>query len=169
MTNTFPRQKHSPDARPWYKHFWAWFVFALPATAVAAGLLTVVIATRNADSLVSDNYYKEGLAINVDLHREKLARDLGLQASLVIDSEREELRLQLDANSDFSYPQALRVRLIHPFDASSDREFVLHPMGHGLYLQKFDHLAAISWHAEISPLDTSAEEDNWKIVQKLER
>jgi hypothetical protein len=32
------------DDKPWYKQFWPWFVFALPAIAVIAGITTVIIA-----------------------------------------------------------------------------------------------------------------------------
>ncbi len=35
------------DSKPWYKQFWPWFVISLPATAVVAGLITVVIAVQN--------------------------------------------------------------------------------------------------------------------------
>ncbi len=34
----------SPEA--WYRQFWPWFVFGLPALAVAAGIVTVILALR---------------------------------------------------------------------------------------------------------------------------
>ena len=36
--------------KPWYREFWPWFLMSLPATAVIAGVATVVIAIQSADS-----------------------------------------------------------------------------------------------------------------------
>ncbi len=48
------RQRHS--SVPWYRQFWPWFLIALPASVVVAGVVTVFIAFNNADTLVNDNY-----------------------------------------------------------------------------------------------------------------
>ena len=40
------------DTKPWYRQFWPWFIIALPASAVVAGLTTVWIAMQTTDSLV---------------------------------------------------------------------------------------------------------------------
>ena len=48
------------DTKPWYRHFWVWFIIALPAAAVVAGLFTLYLAVSNPDSLViSDEEYRE--------------------------------------------------------------------------------------------------------------
>ena len=73
------------DTEPWYRQFWPWFIIALPATAVVAGLITLYIATVNRDTLVKDDYYKEGLALNQDLARSRRAADLGITADLSYD------------------------------------------------------------------------------------
>jgi hypothetical protein len=73
------------DTEPWYRQFWPWFIIALPATAVVAGLITLYIATVNRDTLVRDDYYKEGLALNQDLARSRRAADLGITAELAYD------------------------------------------------------------------------------------
>ncbi|MGD9265288.1 MAG: FixH family protein [Lysobacterales bacterium] len=46
------------ETKPWYRHFWVWFIIALPAAAVAAGLFTLWLAVSNPDSLVisADEY-----------------------------------------------------------------------------------------------------------------
>ena len=41
--------------QPWYRQFWPWFIIALPASAVVAGLLTLWIAMSNPDYLVIDD------------------------------------------------------------------------------------------------------------------
>ncbi len=58
MNNRFPVE----DLEPWYRQFWPWVIFGLPASVVVAGLITVYIAYEGADDMVIDQYYKEGLA-----------------------------------------------------------------------------------------------------------
>lgn len=70
------------DTKPWYKQFWPWFIIALPASAVIAGITTVFIAYENADSLVVDDYYKEGKAINLRSERLREAERRGYSAKL---------------------------------------------------------------------------------------
>ena len=38
---------------PWYKYPWVWFMIALPASAVVAGLYTVYIAHQNAPQVIA--------------------------------------------------------------------------------------------------------------------
>ena len=73
------------QAPPWYRQFWPWFLLALPATAVAAGIATLIIAASDPDGLVVDDYYKEGLAINQALERDRQAQALGLSGLARLD------------------------------------------------------------------------------------
>ena len=77
--------KQRIDSKPWYRQFWPWFIIALPASVVVAGLITVFIAFRHADTLVNDNYYKDGLAINQTLAQDTRARELGVEATIDFD------------------------------------------------------------------------------------
>ena len=61
MSNRLPRE----DTLPWYRQFWPWFLICLPGSVVVAALTTMYIAHKGADDLVVDEYYKEGLAINL--------------------------------------------------------------------------------------------------------
>lgn len=40
---------------PWYRHFWVWFIIALPASAVIAGFITLWLAMSRPDHLVVDD------------------------------------------------------------------------------------------------------------------
>jgi len=40
---------------PWYRQFWPWFIIALPASAVVAGLYTFWLAVSNPDHLVIED------------------------------------------------------------------------------------------------------------------
>lgn len=73
------------DTRPWYRQFWPWFIIALPASSVVFSIATLVVAVRNADSLVRDDWYDAGVMINHDFDLEKVAADLGLKAVFEVD------------------------------------------------------------------------------------
>lgn len=53
----------TPDTRPWYKEFYVWMVIAGPVSAVLACAVTAVYILQSPDAVVSENYYKEGLAL----------------------------------------------------------------------------------------------------------
>lgn len=112
--------------RPWYRHPWVWFIIALPASAVIAGLTTVVIAVQNRDSVVHDDWYKEGKAINQNLARDMRATALGVSATLRLDPVTGEVSVALAHTSpDFQAPEALTLYLSHPTRADADQAVAL--------------------------------------------
>jgi len=116
------------DVRPWYRQAWPWFLIALPATAVIAGIVTAVLAVRGWDGPVTADYYKQGLAINEEVARAELARALGLQARLTLDGfgDDDRVRVELTAERGVMPPEpALRLRLVHPGRPAEDRVAVL--------------------------------------------
>lgn len=40
---------------PWYRQFWPWFIIALPASAVVAGIITFWLAVSNPDHVVVED------------------------------------------------------------------------------------------------------------------
>ena len=50
-------------------------------------------AIRTDDGLVTDDYYKKGKAINMELRRDKQAFNMGLSAQLMVGSDQRTLRL----------------------------------------------------------------------------
>ena len=52
-----------PDVRPWYREFYVWMVIAGPVSVVLACAVTAVYILQGPDAVVSENYYKEGLAL----------------------------------------------------------------------------------------------------------
>lgn len=55
MSNPVSNQHSNGQGQPWYRQFWPWFIIALPASAVVAGLLALWIAISNPDYLVIDD------------------------------------------------------------------------------------------------------------------
>jgi hypothetical protein len=112
---------------PWYRQAWPWFLISLPAIAVVGSLFTAVLAVRTYDGPVTADYYKQGLAINDEVARADLARDLGLQASVVVTgfADGDRIQVELSANRALPGDDALRLRLVHPGRPSEDRVAVL--------------------------------------------
>jgi len=88
------------SSEPWYRQGWPWFLIALPATAVVAGVTTIVIAINSNDGLVVDDYYKQGLAIQQTMARSQAAATMGLAADVRLMAD----RVEIDLNSSAGAP-----------------------------------------------------------------
>ena len=82
----------------------------------------VYIAADGQDTLVTDNYYEAGKGISRSLDRERLAKDLHLEARATLDELTGEVSLLLSGDSR---PQRLEMNLISPTQADKDRHLVL--------------------------------------------
>ncbi|AGP78177.1 hypothetical protein I633_11185 [Alteromonas mediterranea 615] len=71
--------------RPWYKEFWPWFLIAVPIITLIMGGVLLNLAISTEDSLVVDDYYKEGKAINARLDKEAIARRMNITTDLTIN------------------------------------------------------------------------------------
>src|SRR5690606_40709111 len=60
-------RQHDENIPPWYKQFWPWFLISILVFAVVIGLGLLYVSMLNPDSMVRDNYYKEGRAINMHM------------------------------------------------------------------------------------------------------
>lgn len=50
------------SSSPWYREPWPWLLMAGPLIVIIAGLVTAWLAVTSSDGLVTDDYYKKGLA-----------------------------------------------------------------------------------------------------------
>ncbi len=116
--------------RPWYKHFWVWFLIAPVAATVI--FWTVILTTMaSPPSLVVDDYAKIGLAYEDKQARDAAAQDLGVTGRLDVRRERGAATVALVGLDD--PPQRLQLTLAHPTDAARDRSATLERTGGGLY------------------------------------
>lgn len=145
---------------PWYRQFWPWFLFGLPALVVVAGLTTWWIAERNADSLVADDYYKQGLAINRELDKEKRAQELNIGASVWFENGAIEIELAGGAD-----PAAVVLYLSHPLDANRDLELRLPRMAPGRYRAPADLGTESRWLWQLEPVDDNT--GGWRVDGEL--
>ena len=81
---------------PWYRQFWPWFLIALPLLSVVAGLILLGFALDSRDSLVRDDYYKEGMMINQSIRRDQAAAAARLSARIELSADARELLVVLE-------------------------------------------------------------------------
>lgn len=149
------------DTRPWYQQFWPWAIMSLPAAAVVAGTITIIIAFKTDDGLVSDDYYKEGLAINQSFAREQRAAELGLAANILInpDSQLVEVRM-----SNLQADEMLLLNAVHSTIAGLDQtDIVLKNVANGIYRGKLNPLSAGKWRLEVVSKDR-----DWRLSGKTD-
>jgi hypothetical protein len=114
-----------------------------PAVVVAAGVATAVIAIRSNDGVVADDYYRQGLAINRALERERRAKDLAVAATLQVNEDAKRARVVLAAHA--RAPAMLRLWLIHPTRAGEDQLVALSPVGPGIFEGPIGPVRAGRW------------------------
>jgi len=151
------------DQRPWYSYFWLWFIIALPASVVVAGTVTVFIAFNNADSLVADDYYKDGLGINRTLQLDQVASEYQLVAMVAVDELVGELSVSLSGTLP-EWPEHLELYWYHPTIESRDQTVTLRKIRGGQYIAPLPHISTGRWHVQLS----SAERVSWRLRTELD-
>lgn len=121
---------HQPSV-PWYREPWPWLLMAGPALVVVASMITLWLAIRSDDGLVVDDYYKQGLAVNQTLTRDRVALAHGYKADLAWDVASGRVRVTLSGPSPL--PSMLQLRIVHPTHAGLDQRVRLAAVGAGTY------------------------------------
>ena len=120
---------------PWYRQFWPWFLIALPGSVVVACFYTTYLALVNPLSIVQDDYYKEGLAINQNLAAQKQATSLGLHATISVLTP-PQLQVHLIASATDSQlfsSMPILLSWSHPVDQNKDLLLPLTQQADGSY------------------------------------
>lgn len=143
-------------ATPWYREPWPWLLMLGPVSVIVAGVFTSVIAFRGADGLVAEDYYKQGLAINRVLARERRAAALGIAGRAVA----EDRRIVVSLRSHAPLPQILNLRLVHPSQAGQDRFSLLKETTPGTYVADIQ-VPSIRWTLAVEGAD-------WRVEGQLD-
>lgn len=115
---TAPAPRTGNDA-PWYRQKIFWMLMSGPIIVVIAGIATFVIAARNDSDLVSDDYYKDGKHINLQLARDEEAARRRIRAQVLFNPEGTAARVFVGGDYDRKVP--LRLLLLHPVQKAGDQ------------------------------------------------
>lgn len=155
-------RSHRPieDTKPWYRQFWPWFLIALPGSVVVAGLVTLGIATSGRDTLVKDDYYKDGLAINQDLAKAERAVALGIVLDCAYDPRTG--RVTVQGRGVPAGTELLELQFVHPTLADRDVATTLTPDGKGAFAASVGLVGPGHWHVRIASPDKG-----WQLSGRL--
>ena len=150
------------DTQPWYRQFWPWFIIALPASAVVAGLTTVWISMQTTDSLVIAS--DDGMQIVAErrLNAEQLAAELNLAALIEVNLDTGAVQVAMRSGDFESVPAALELELSHPAFADRDQLISLHralpdAAGNPIWTGHFVNVPDGRWYV------TLKSGDNWRL------
>lgn len=117
----------STPSKPWYREPWPWLLMSGPAIVVVAGVFTAYLAISSQDGLVVDDYYKQGLAVNQDLSRDRATFSAALSAVATLDASQGRVTLNLiNAPSD---TDEIRITLSRATVSGHDQKIALHRTG----------------------------------------
>lgn len=139
----------SRAGQPWYKEPWPWILMAGPGLVAIAGGVTIWLAVISFDGLVSDDYYKQGLAVNQRLQRDHEAGRLGVKAQVMREGEHLRLFLSLNSEAKDKFPEQLTLRIVHPTQAGFDQSVQMQQEGHGFYVGKLANNITGRWHVSL--------------------
>ncbi|NND90235.1 MAG: FixH family protein [Granulosicoccus sp.] len=164
--------------KPWYRYGWPWFLISIPFVSMALGGMMLYLGLTANNSLVVDDYYKEGKAINQRIDRDRTAALLGLHATLRPSQEglilevaqrAPELPASLQddlaaATADFRWPETLQIRWVHVTQAERDGETLLQSLGGERYLAPGVQLPGSGrFRIHIQPRDDAP----WRLFSKM--
>ncbi len=66
--------------QPWWKFGHVWLVIAGPVVVVIAGFITLYLALRTPDPVVTPDYYRQGIEINKTLQAPEIREAPAMQA-----------------------------------------------------------------------------------------
>lgn len=142
---------------PWYKQFWPWALIAVPLISIALSLNMLRLALDTTDSLVIDDYYKEGKSINTNLALYKQAVSFGIQVRLELDGT----QLTLTPLTPFPDPSiALTIDFFHPTLQQKDVALKLLADGKGVYRAELPSVMQGKWRISLHPLN-----ERWKLKE----
>jgi hypothetical protein len=96
-----------------------------PFIVVVAAIFTAWLAVSSSDGLVTDDYYKKGLAVSETLAQSSHAQAMGIRAGLTLTSDVVRVRLTGRGEAGYLAPARLRVTLSHPTRAGVDQTQLL--------------------------------------------
>ncbi len=155
-----PTASNVPVDRPWWTEWGVLLVAGLPAITILACAVTVTIAFKGRDGVVSEDYYRQGLAINRSLKRDEVAIERGLTATLSLDIERQRIRVQVSQANGQNPPstespegQPLRLELISAVHPERDQRLILSPETDGRWFAEVGGLSTGPWDVVLEGTD----------------
>ncbi len=143
-------------SRPWYKEPYVWMLIGFPASSVIVCSILLTLAVNTKDTLVRDNYYKDGLAMNQEFKWDHKARNMDIRVELITEGNAARLNI---VNSRLDMPTTLQVKFSHPTLQSKDRDAFLQRIpGSKSYQGFIDEIVEGRYYIQVE-----SSEQSWRI------
>lgn len=146
------------EIKPWYKQFYPWMLICIPLSSVIVGSFVIKFATDGTNSLVVDDYYKEGKTINARL--DKLAKAEELNIDTILSTSTNGFVLEFLSGKP-EVNEALKLDFYHVTQPEKDFNTLLTADANGVYRASLDFSNTGKWRIRVMPIDES-----WKL-QKM--
>lgn len=147
--------------KPWYKNTWLLFLLVFPAASIVMGSITLYLALSRPVSVVQDNYYKEGLAINQQMQAIEKAQEQGITLQLVLSKGMATVEVNQTLPSS---TQQLSLYLSHNLNDKLDRKLIANRVSEQQFATTMQALPAGIWYISVTPAD---EQQQWRIKGKI--
>ena len=141
---------------PWYKQFWPWFIIALPVLSMILSLTMMNFAINTTDSMVIDDYYKEGKGINLQLSKIQEARAQNIKTQLFVTLNTVSVTFVSGAPES---GEAIELEFYHATLVDRDFRVLLTKDGGGVYRAQINNDIQGKWKLSLHPYN-----QQWKIV-----
>lgn len=146
---------------PWYRQPWFWFLTIFPLAAVLWGVTALVVSYSLDNSMVSDDYSKEGRGINMSIARDELAVELQLAGMLDLHDRSARLTLETgDGAANYPY---LILKLYHPTLTEYDRIVQFQRVSPGEYTGQLQEDVSGRWYYDLQGPD-----NDWRMKGDLQ-
>lgn len=140
----------------WYKEPYVWMLIGFPVASILACIFLIFLAATTKDTLVRDNYYKDGLAYNQELAWDNKAKANDIRLEMKITDNTAQLTI---TNSRIVLPTSLVLKLGHPTLKADDRDSLLQRKGQEKTYQGFiENLKDGRYYIQIESL-----EQQWRV------
>jgi len=116
---------------------------------VVFGIYMITVAIKTNDGLVVDDYYKKGKEINLVLDRDVRATELGLSAEIVLDMEKQLVRVRLGGRQLPGANETVSLNFLNATRAGMDRKMLLSPAPGGELVGQLLPLEEGVWNIEL--------------------
>ena len=141
---------------PWYRQPWFWFLTIFPLASIMWGITTLVVSSSLDNSMVSDDYSKEGRGINMSIARDERAAELQLAGELSLQDKSATLMLDTaDGGADYPY---LVFNLYHPTLSGQDKTVQFTRVAPGEYRGQLFEQVSGRWYYDLQGPD-----NDWRV------
>lgn len=159
------------QAKPWYKEVWPWILMAGPVFVVIASVAMFFVAKASMTDLVTDDYYKDGKHIDVQLHRDEEAVKRNIQVQVLVSPAGNAAKVFV--SGDFDRKQPLNLVLMHPARKADDQTVRLRAVESAVQSERMEYEAAFKtlpyanhWYVRVEDqAGVWRVEDRWIVSQ----